>query len=206
MIEKENKTTEQAIIEAAEDLFLKKGYAKTSTVEIAKVAGCNQALVHYYYRSKENLFRLIFEKKAKMFVSSIIQTGGEDLPFEEKLKIRIAGHFEMVRANKRFPVLLFNEMTTNAEMLEHFLQGINLLPFTVIVQIQAELDAEAEKKKICKTDARTLLFNIFSLNVMAFMASPMLRFIMNTTEEQFDQLLEEKKAENIRFILNSLRP
>lgn len=207
MTTKKENTTELAILDAAEELFLKSGYAKTSTVQIAKLAGCNQALVHYYYRSKENLFRQVFEKKAIMFASSVLQVEEVNaLSFEEKLKKRISDHFDLIKANRRFPVLLFNEMATNPEMVEHFLQGINYLPSNVIIQIQAELDAEMKKGHICQTDARSLLFNIFSLNVMAFMAAPMFKFIMNVTEAQFDQMLENKKAENIRFVLNSLRP
>ncbi|MDD4922908.1 MAG: TetR/AcrR family transcriptional regulator, partial [Bacteroidales bacterium] len=82
MTTKKENTTELAILDAAEELFLKSGYAKTSTVQIAKLAGCNQALVHYYYRSKENLFRQVFEKKAIMFASSVLQVAEvNSLPF-----------------------------------------------------------------------------------------------------------------------------
>ena len=44
------------ILQAAEELFLSNGFAGTSTTDIAKRVGCNQALVHYYFRTKENLF------------------------------------------------------------------------------------------------------------------------------------------------------
>ena len=37
---------ESIILETAERLFLDKGFALTSTTEIAREAGCNQALVH----------------------------------------------------------------------------------------------------------------------------------------------------------------
>lgn len=43
---------QQKIMEAAQTLFLEKGYMATSTVDIAKKVGCNQALVHYYFRTK----------------------------------------------------------------------------------------------------------------------------------------------------------
>jgi len=55
--------TEQQILQSAEELFLEKGFSNTSTTEIAKRAGCNQALVHYYFRTKENLFQQIFLSK-----------------------------------------------------------------------------------------------------------------------------------------------
>ena len=48
-----NNTTEKSILEAAERLFLEKGFALTSTTMIAKEVGCNQSLIHYYFRSKE---------------------------------------------------------------------------------------------------------------------------------------------------------
>ena len=40
------KSMEEAILETAERLFLENGYASTSTTQIAKEVGCNQALVH----------------------------------------------------------------------------------------------------------------------------------------------------------------
>ena len=56
----ENDSMELRIREVAQQLFFEQGYAATSTTQIAKEVGCTQALVHYYYRTKENLFRQIF--------------------------------------------------------------------------------------------------------------------------------------------------
>ena len=81
--------TEKAIIEAAARLFLEKGYASTSTTEIAKEAGCNQAMVHYYFRTKDRLFEAVFADKFQGFVSSIMNISEGDLPFEEKLTQKI---------------------------------------------------------------------------------------------------------------------
>jgi len=67
---KEQTDKELAILEAAEKLFSEKGYGLTSTVEIARKAGCNQSLVHYYFRTKSNLFETIFEKKVELFFST----------------------------------------------------------------------------------------------------------------------------------------
>ena len=50
-----NDNMEMRIREVAQQLFFKQGYAATSTIQIAKEVGCTQALVHYYYRTKENL-------------------------------------------------------------------------------------------------------------------------------------------------------
>ena len=54
-IQKRGENTEAAILEAAEKLFMEQGFASTTTMQIAKRAGCNQALVHYYFRSNPRL-------------------------------------------------------------------------------------------------------------------------------------------------------
>ena len=58
-----NQNIEERILWVAERLFLEKGFSGTSTTEIAKAVGCNQALIHYYFRTKEKLFWDVFTPK-----------------------------------------------------------------------------------------------------------------------------------------------
>jgi len=206
MIDKIELSTEQAIMEAAEELFLENGYASTSTTAIARKAGCNQALVHYYYRSKENLFGLVFRKKISVFLSFFLQVSNEDLPFEEKLAKRIGAHFDMVRANERIPVMLFNEVATNGELAKKVLENFSDLPLPVIMQLQSELDEEFEAGRTCKTQATDLVFNIISMNLMAFLTKPLVQMFTQSTDEDMEKLLDERKASNIQTIMKSLKP
>jgi AcrR family transcriptional regulator len=59
MSEKKEKPTEEVILEAAMKVFTRRGFAAARTEEIAKEAGINRALLHYYYRDKETIFNLI---------------------------------------------------------------------------------------------------------------------------------------------------
>ncbi len=206
MSEKIELSTEQAIMEAAEELFLELGYAGTSTTAIARKAGCNQALVHYYYRSKENLFGLVFRKKISVFLSFFLQVSHEDLPFDEKLAKRIGAHFEMIRANERLPVMFFNEVATNGELARKVLENFSDLPVPVILQLQSELDEEFAAGRICKTQATDLVFNIFSMNLIAFLTKPLVQMFTQSTDEIMEKLLDERKASNIQTIMKSLKP
>jgi len=197
---------EQAILEAAEKLFLDKGYAKASTTEIARLVGCNQALVHYYYRSKENLFKQVFENKIKGFLDSLLQISDENLPFEKKLEKRVTSHFEMLKMNRKLPVLLFNEVSTNMDLASKIFADIGHIPLYLVEHMQTELDKEFADGRICKTNAANLLFSIFSLNVMTFMALPVLKLFVDGSDEKVEAVLEQRKAENVRVIMNSLKP
>lgn len=203
---KQDYSTEQAIMEAAEELFLEKGYNATSTVDIAKKAGFNQSLVHYYYRSKKNLFGLVFKKKAEYFISYLMRISDTDLSFEEKMINRIEGHFNFIRSNWKLPILFFNEIATNKELIEEIIQNFSNLPFPAFIQLQYELNEEFEKGNIRKTDAFNLILNVFSLNVMTFMMLPLIKMVSKLPEQEIELMLEIRKNENVRTILSSLKP
>jgi AcrR family transcriptional regulator len=51
-------TTEEKILDASNFIFLQYGYHGTRIQKIAKMADVNKSMVHYYFRSKDNLYRL----------------------------------------------------------------------------------------------------------------------------------------------------
>ena len=55
-----DKLTEEKIFEAATDVFVEKGMDGARMQDIANQAGINKALLHYYYRTKDNLFQCRF--------------------------------------------------------------------------------------------------------------------------------------------------
>ncbi|MDP4228763.1 MAG: TetR/AcrR family transcriptional regulator [Bacteroidota bacterium] len=197
---------EKKILEAAEQLFLEKGFAMTSTTEIAKIAGCNQALVHYYFRTKDHLFDAIFENKVRMFISTFMEISNEDIPFEEKLKRKIEAHFDMIRANPKFPFLIINELTTNPQRVEKIKAKISQLPKAIFGQLDKELDEEIRKGNIRPIKTIDLLFSIVSLNMVLFLAKPFIKTITNISDEDYEAMVEHRKKENVLMILRSLRP
>ena len=82
----EVKTKEQQILAAAEQEFLTKGYDGARTTAIAKVAGVTHAMLHYYFRTKEQLFeRIVDEKFATMSRSMFAIMGDPKLPIVERI-------------------------------------------------------------------------------------------------------------------------
>ena len=65
--------TEKLILHAAKAVFIRRGTAGARMQEIAEEAGVNQALLHYYFRSKEKLSEAVFRDTAgRMFPLSLI--------------------------------------------------------------------------------------------------------------------------------------
>jgi len=197
---------EQKILETAETLFLEKGFALTSTTEIARIAGCNQALVHYYFRTKERLFDAVFEKYASLFISAFLQQMESHLSFEEKVRKKIEAHYDILKANPKMPFLFFNELNTNPKRLELLKEKTGDLPGRLLSEIESELSTEIEKGAVRPMSATDLLLTILSLNLVLFLASPVLKLLTGITEPELQHLTETRKRENITIILKSLRP
>lgn len=54
----------ERILDVAEELFAKNGYEAVATRAVAKQAGANAAMIHYYFNSKRRLFDAVFARRA----------------------------------------------------------------------------------------------------------------------------------------------
>ncbi|MGD8438969.1 MAG: TetR/AcrR family transcriptional regulator [Holophagae bacterium] len=78
--------TRAAIIEAAEALFLEKGYGATAMSAIASRAGVTKSLLHHHYNSKANLWAEVKQRRFRHYAEvqlAMIQ----DAPDDEGAKV-----------------------------------------------------------------------------------------------------------------------
>jgi len=59
--------TRASILDAAEDLFSKHGFYGVTIREVAREAGVDTALVHYYFVAKRGLFDAVFLRRAEVW-------------------------------------------------------------------------------------------------------------------------------------------
>jgi len=62
-----NVATRELILDAAEDLFSKHGFYGVTIREVAREAGVDTALVHYYFGAKRELFDAVFTRRAEVW-------------------------------------------------------------------------------------------------------------------------------------------
>ena len=74
----------EAILDAAECLLVDVGYARITTRRLAKRAGVNQGLVHYYFGSMEEVLLQAVERFTTRLVERQRSMYASDAPFIEK--------------------------------------------------------------------------------------------------------------------------
>ena len=82
--------TEQALLDAAERLLVEVGAAGITTRQVAKTAGVNHGLVHYYFGSVEQLLVRVLERFTERLIERQRQMYADDAPFLEKWRTAMA--------------------------------------------------------------------------------------------------------------------
>lgn len=204
-ITKDKKNSEMAILEAAEKEFIEKGYDGAKTTSIAASAGVTHAMLHYYYRSKENLFNHVFDQKATLLATSVISAfGNSGTDVIERIKGGMSAHFDFIVNNPLLPRFVINEMISKPEKSKIITDKILKYSPLVLKELQKEIDKEVKRGIIREVNAFDLILDILSLNVFIFLVEPIVMSIATTLYNDKELFYQARKKENIEIIMKRL--
>jgi TetR/AcrR family transcriptional regulator len=198
-----DQNTEQKILEAAKIVFLERGLDGARMQDIADKAGINKALLHYYFRSKDKLFDVIFYEAAAHFLPQLGELFASSLPLFEKIEKFVHTYIDLLQANPHLPLFVLNEMQKKdgSEFFAKLWQGKK-----PAVHILAKQIDEAAKAGLIKPIKPVhLLLNIVSMSIFPFVARPIVKMVWGVDDPLFKTLMEERKKVVVQFILDSIR-
>ncbi|MBQ6872018.1 MAG: TetR/AcrR family transcriptional regulator [Bacteroidales bacterium] len=206
MDNQEKQSKEQQILAAAEQEFLTRGYDGARTTSIAQAAGVTHAMLHYYFRTKEQLFeRIVDEKFETMSHSMFAIMGDPSLPIIERIKGGIEAHFDFVAQNPLLPRFVINEIISRPERYDVLYKRVGAIIDNVYRGLQSEINRSAERGEIERVDIKMLFISIMSLNIFTFLAYPFMEPLMGELMVNRERFLAERKAENIETILRRIK-
>lgn len=85
MAKEKNTQVENRILDAARAVFLKNGFDGARMQEIADKAGVNKALLHYYFRDKESMYREVFDTAMQNFRSRLLIFNDSSKSIQQKI-------------------------------------------------------------------------------------------------------------------------
>lgn len=200
-------TTEEKILAAAEKEFMQKGYAAARTTAIAEAAGVTHAMLHYYFRTKDNLFDKIIESKIDTLRDIMLSSVGDpSIPLFDKLKSAIENHLDFIAANPDLPKFMFGEVFSRPEKMPVVLEKLRYHTPLMTRSLQNQIDEYARKGLCRRIDAGMLILDIVSLNIFPFMAAPMANPLLGGMMTDREAFIEARKKENVETIMKKLKP
>ncbi len=206
MINKEKQTKEQAILLAAEQEFMTKGYDGARTTSIAEAAGVTHAMLHYYFRTKEQLFERILNEKMRLMASSVLtMLGDPKLPLLKRIEQGIIQHFDCLMRYPELPRFIINEVIPYPDRRKIMQENISNLAVPLFMQLQKDMDDAAKRGEVERMDVRMLILDLMSLNILPFLAYPVLENIFSDISGDRQAFFEARKAETVETILRRLK-
>ncbi len=199
----ETMDTAAKILKAAEEEFMEKGFGNAKMMSIAARAGVSHSMLHYYYRSKENLFQTVFKEKAQLLAEILEGIYNKDLSLKEIITQFIRKQFNLMMENDRFIWFIIDELIHNEENLMKVIDFVKPKLSDYLVWFNNLLEKETEEGHVRSISVRSLLMNIISLNASSFLCIPTMKKL--EPELDLNGFLLERREENVEFIWNAIK-
>ena len=205
--------TEQRILDAAHAVFVRKGSAGARMQDIAAEADVNQALLHYYFRSKERLAEAVFRRAAANLLPRVMEImSSPALPLEDKVEQVVALELDQLSRAPYLPGYIISELTHQPERAAQLLSSLTggLTPDVVrpkmfpVVRDQIEAQVKAGTMRAIPPDQ--FMVSLLSLCIFPFAARPMLQALLALDDRGFERFIAYRRRELPAFFLRSLRP
>lgn len=194
-----NISAEDKIKTAAIKVFLEKGFDATTIRDIAKEADLNCALMNYYFRSKEKLFRSILEEMTQLFFKGIIEIFNQPISLRNKLHKLIDHDFEMFKNNPKLANFVLNELQRNPERF------LETLPISKIINqsfLEKQVADAIQSGEIRNISAIHIMLLLKSNIQFIFQSRVMTTQIWGMKDEDFNSFAEKHK-EIIKEMIDS---
>ena len=203
--------TETRILNAARAVFIRRGTAGARMQEIASEAGVNQALVHYYFGSKDELAERVFTDAAARLKPVLASLLHPSATLEQMVEQFVTAYIDTVRHMPFIPAYMMAEAHQHPERLNKLMQKVvGTVPANVVSAAIARLDGIITERVAAGTmramPARQLLINLLSMVIMPFVARHVLLIALGMDDKGFDAFIDERRRELPGFILNAIRP
>lgn len=189
--------TEEIIKNTAKRMFFGEGKFHATTQEIADEAGVNRTLINYYFRSRDNLFEIIFNEARITNINKTNVIADNTLDFREMVaeyideSLSIALQFpylEIYIVTQMNNKICYSQRDHVGEMTTMFLQRV---------------EEEMEKGTIAKMEPIQFLLNMISLINFPSSIRPLLQHWLHITDEEFERILSERKEIILQTLFQS---
>ena len=200
--------TEQRILDAADEVFVRRGTDGARMQEIAEQAGVNKALLHYYYRSKDRLAEAVFRRAAAALVPAVLEVMESDLELEEKIERVIDRYLDQLSRRPYLPGYLISEITHHPGRLAPFFGAIagTRIKRQVLAKLGRQIDERVRAGTLAPIAPEQFLVNLVSLCVFPFAARPILQGLLGLDQKGFFRFIEERRRGLPPFVVRGLRP
>jgi AcrR family transcriptional regulator len=194
-------TTEEKIMVAAKVIFHLRGFEGARMQEIADEAGVNKALLHYYYRNKETLFKAVFEDAFTQMIGRLNDIFHSEIPIEEKLTTFLEYYIDFLSRNSYLPMFILQGLYSRPDQLKALLESRKLVPKKLLGHLREQI----KREKNLDLDPFHFYINILALCIFPVLAKPVIQTIFELNDEEMQRFFSDRKKVVPEFFMHALK-
>lgn len=194
-----------AILDAAETLFARQGFAATTIKAIGKEAGVNPALLYYYFPDKERLYHAVLERRLGTAARDAGNQLAAGLPPLDALNLLLRGYARRMHEAPSIPRLLVRELADH--QAAHALPIIREIAAGLFRHICELIEAGQAKGAIRRElDPRFTAISLVSQMAWFFVAQPAVSRMLGYEGVVPPEIVERYVDHAVGFSLAALTP
>ena len=170
--------------------------------DIANHAGIYKALLHYYYRTKDQLFNAVFEMLARKILKKFAPVFDDKLILEAKIRFFFKEHITFLQENPKLPGFILNEVNRNPARIKLLLKNIDFE--NLWQKLLEQHKDELEKFNITKTTMPQVMISIAAMSVFPFAARGIIEGVLEKGGIDFNTFIEERKQFAAEFVIKAI--
>lgn len=196
-------STRTKILETASTLFGELGFDAASTRQIADRSGVNKALIHYHFKTKEELFSAVFDDYYQRLVQALLASLEAEGPLEQRFTKMVDAYIDFLAENRDLGCVIQWEASGGKnleriidQMAPLFERGIELI------------EARFPRTKSGELAAPQLLVSFYGMIVTYFVHTPLVGRILGIDPLSDDSLAARKShlRQMLSLVLRELEP
>ncbi|MFP4446157.1 MAG: TetR/AcrR family transcriptional regulator [Desulfosudaceae bacterium] len=196
--------TPRKILDAATAVFAWEGFKGARMQQIARKAGVNQALLHYYFRSKENLYEEVLARFFANIFSQLFHDFQEETDPEAAFTRFIHAYMDLLARNPELPRLMVSEiMEGGAHMMrvaDRIFAETGLTPPRLIGPF---IEKAVQQNRIRPVDPMQTTISVIGMCIFYFVARPLLVYVWGEPADE-KQFLEDRKNAIVDLVLHGI--
>lgn len=193
-----NNDLEGQIIEAARRLFTEHGFAGTCMSDIAACVGINRPTLHYYFRTKERLFRAVFRSLILSLRPKVEDIMRKNLPFMECIGLILDEYGQLFLGSPDLPRFMAGEICRDVQQLVEVAKEEHV--DKTILALRQRLEEDMEAGRLRRVPVHVVFMSFYSLLTFPFFSQKLLVRLFLEDENEFPALLQEWKQYTLFYL------
>jgi TetR/AcrR family transcriptional regulator len=188
-------TPEERILAAATEEFANNGFFGARTQAIADAAAVNKAMLHYYFRSKENLYSQVIKAAFGRILQEVGRAWLGPDPMTKRVGMVIDSYMDSYEKNPGFLKIVLREVVDGGKRLRQAFTGSGdeqpnisgLSPQDIIERVSSELNLDM-------AETVHIIINLIGMCAISFVSPLFLESVVHYDISDFEAYLQQRRA------------